>query len=124
MKAWAWASSRRVMYSLISSGVARRETAPAIQKEYSGPRAGLISSASARVLPGAAAPPEQPAASRASSGRNSVSLRMAEQVQELLAHGLLVEDAAQGRGHGEGARLLDAAHLDAEVAGLDDHHGA
>src|SRR5579864_4137433 len=47
---------------------------------------------------------------------------MAQQIEELLAHLPLVKDAAQRGGDGQRPGLLDAAHLDAEVARLDHHH--
>src|SRR4029453_14307154 len=45
-----------------------------------------------------------------------------QQVEELLALRALVEDAADRRGDGQRAGLLDAPHLDAKVARFDDHH--
>src|SRR5436305_11414943 len=123
-KAAADGSSLRARKAWISSGVARREMGPTSQADQSGPRRGLIRSA---MDLGALAPP-QPASSASSrrAGAHWIRLTlstMAEEVQELFAHLFLVEDAAQRRGHRQGPRLLDAPHLDAQVARLDHHHG-
>src|SRR5215207_382818 len=103
----------------ISSGVASRAMGPISQPVYSGPRNGLVKSVALGV-----GVPAQPASSAQTRINRTDSLRAPEQIKELLSHGFLVEDAAQGGGDGERARLLDAAHLDAQVARLDDHHGA
>src|SRR5829696_2016789 len=122
-KAWtnasACRSSCRARNSRISSAVAMRATGPISQAEYSGPRNGFVSSAREREE---RAPPPQPAARSDRSTRAGPRLAMAEQIEELLTDRPLVEDPAQRRGHGERSRLLDATHLDAEVARLDDDH--
>src|SRR6202040_2748209 len=69
------------------------------------------------------------AATRASSAARTrrpavmlVALFMTQQIEELLAHLALVENAAQRGGHRLRPGLLDAAHLDAEVPRLNYHH--
>src|SRR5215216_1852885 len=122
-KAWtnpsACRSSCRARNCWTSSGVAMRATGPISQAEYSGPRNGFVSSAREREE---GAPPPQPAARSARRTRMGPRLAMAEQIEELLPDRPLVENPAQRRGHRQRSRLLDPAHLDAEVARLDDHH--
>src|SRR6202521_1813436 len=66
-----------------------------------------------------ASAPSAPAADVAVGG---VTLPVTQQIEELLTHLPLVEDAAQRGGDRLRSRLLDAAHLDAEVPRLDHHH--
>src|SRR5919106_5785716 len=127
MNASAWLSSVSARYCWISSGVAMRAIGPISQLERSGPRNGLVRSAAVRPRPTLPPPEEQAArdSTKAARVRAGIDLRcMAQQVQELFPYLFLVKDAAERRGDRDRARLLDPAHLDAEVPRLDHHHGA
>src|SRR5262245_57111698 len=96
-KAAAAASSVSARNCRISSGVAKRETGPTSQTDQSGPRRGLVRSIWERE---GRAPAPVLAARRKRRIRTGTRLVTAKQVKELLPHRFLVEDAAQGRGHG------------------------
>src|SRR5579863_4964386 len=68
-------------------------------------------------------PPAQLAASSPQTASASSALFAAQQIEELFTHFPLMEDAAQGGGDGHRSGLLDSAHLDAKMSGLDHHHG-
>src|SRR6266545_7379992 len=99
-----------------------RAIGPISQLDVSGPRNGLVRSA-ALVTRGAEEPQARAEAMAAERTRPDAVLRIvAKQIKEFLPHLFLMEDAAQRRGDGQRPGLLHAAHLDAEVARLDDHH--
>src|SRR6185436_2514871 len=123
----AWASSFSARKVLTSSGVAMRATGPMSQLDCSGPRNGLVKSAALAVRAGAEPQPSIPASARdvaPRTRRTRTGLHvMAEQIKKFLPDLFLMEDAAQRRGDRQRPGLLHAAHFDAEVPRLDDHHG-
>src|ERR1700753_1085183 len=104
-----------------------RAMGPPSQVEYSGPSEGFVRSMS--EAPAGGPPPEELAQPRTANRQRSTAAPPSRErrsapktIEEYLTDGPLMEDPSQGRGDGQGSGLLHAAHLDAQVTGLDDHH--